>query len=91
MNESDIFDEKRETKTASFACPHCRERNDYDVRWMTRTKKKRPRGGGNSERDRAQLQNSRDYMVRIDDQLACKNMRCRRRFEIPSSQSVVFI
>ena len=89
MNESDIFEERRETKTASYSCPHCRERNDYEVRWMKRTKKKKFRGG--NERDRAQFEKSRDYMVRIDDQLACKNMRCRRRFEIPSSQSVVFI
>ena len=44
-----------------------------------------------NERDRAQYQKSRDYMVRIDDMLMCRNMRCRKRFEIPSSQSVVFI
>ena len=31
----------------------------------------------------------RDYMVRIDDMVACP--RCRKRFEIPMSQSVVFI
>ena len=90
MNEKDIFDEKRETKQASYACPHCGQRDDYDVRWMKRTKKKKPRGGMN-ERDRAQFEKSRDYMVRIDDMLGCKNNRCRRRFEIPSSQSVVFI
>ncbi|MDH3494725.1 MAG: hypothetical protein OEM82_14315 [Acidobacteriota bacterium] len=90
MNENEIFDEKRETKKANYACPHCGERNEYDVRWMTRTKKKKTRGNLN-ERDRAQYEKSRDYMVRIDDQLACKNNRCRRRFEIPSSQSVVFI
>jgi len=28
-------------------------------------------------------------MVRVDDMLACKS--CRRRFDIPSSQSVVFL
>ncbi|MDT7604858.1 MAG: hypothetical protein QOF61_2855, partial [Acidobacteriota bacterium] len=33
----------------------------------------------------------RDYMVRIDDMLMCKNPRCRKRFDIPNSQSVVFI
>jgi hypothetical protein len=44
-----------------------------------------------NEQDRAQYQKSRDYMVRIDDMLMCRNMRCRKRFEIPSSQSVVFI
>jgi hypothetical protein len=37
------------------------------------------------------LEKSRDYMVRVDDMLMCKNMRCRKRFEIPSAQSIVFI
>lgn len=41
--------------------------------------------------DKAQFQRSKDYMVRIDDVLMCKNMRCRKRFDIPSSQSIVFI
>ena len=90
MNERDIFDEKQEIKKASFSCPHCRERNDYEVRWMTR-RKKRNAPQRLSEHERAQFEKSRDYMVRIDDMLACKNMRCRRRFEIPSAQSVVFI
>ncbi len=88
MNERDFFNEKEELKKASFSCPHCRERADYDVRWLKRTKKAQlPRGA--NEMDRAQFQKSRDYMVRIDDMLACR--KCRRRFEIPMSQSVVFI
>ena len=37
MQERDIFDERQETKKASFSCPFCRERNEYDVRWLTRT------------------------------------------------------
>ncbi len=90
MQERDIFDEKQETKKASFTCPMCRERNDYEIRWMKRTKKKQPPRGIN-ENDRARFAKSRDYMVRMDDMLMCKNMRCRKRFEIPSSQSVVFI
>jgi hypothetical protein len=90
MQERDIFDEKQEIKKASFSCPHCRERNDYDVRWLKRVKKKNSPRQMN-EQDRARFDKSRDYMVRVDDQLACKNMRCRRRFEIPSSQTVVFI
>jgi hypothetical protein len=90
MHERDIFDEKQETKKASFTCPMCRERNDYEIRWMKRTKKKQP-PRGISENDRARFAKSRDYMVRMDDMLMCKNMRCRKRFEIPSSQSVVFI
>ncbi len=90
MHERDIFDERQETKTASFSCPNCRERADYEVRWIKRTKKKQAPRNLN-EHERAQFTKSRDYMVRVDDMLMCKNMRCRRRFEIPSSQSVVFI
>jgi aspartate carbamoyltransferase regulatory subunit len=72
MNERDFFNEKEEVKKATYSCPHCRERAEYDVRWLKRTRKPQP-------------------PVRIDDMLACRNTRCRRRFEIPSSQSVVFI
>jgi len=90
MNERDIFDERQETKSASFSCPNCRERSDYEVRWLKRTKKKNiPRNM--NERDRSQFEKSRDYMVRVDDMLICRNIRCRKRFEIPSSQSIVFI
>jgi hypothetical protein len=90
MHERDIFDERQETKKANFACPFCRERGEYDVRWVKRTKKKNP-PRNLSDHDRARFNNSRDYMVRVDDMLVCRNMRCRKRFEIPTSQSVVFI
>ena len=90
MHERDIFDERQETKQANYACPNCRERNDYDVRWLKRTKKRNaPRNLNQQERQ--QLDKSRDYMVRMDDQLMCKYIRCRKRFEIPSAQSIVFI
>ncbi len=88
MNERDFFNEQPETKRATFSCPNCRARNEYDVRWLRRTKKPSlPRGA--NEQDRARFAKSLDYMVRVDDQLMCKN--CRRRFDIPNSQSVVFI
>jgi uncharacterized protein YbaR (Trm112 family) len=88
MNERDFFNEKQEVKMASFSCPHCRQRAEYEVRWIRRTKKPQlPRGA--NEQDRARFANSRDYMVRVDDMLACRS--CRKRFDIPSSQSVVFI
>ena len=90
MREQDFFNEKQEVKKATYSCPHCRERAEYEIRWLKRTKKSGPPRGA-SEQDKARFQKSRDYMVRIDDMLACKNLRCRRRFEIPSSQTVVFI
>ena len=83
MNERDFFDERPETKRASFSCPHCRERADYEVRWLRRTKKQQlPRGA--SEQDRARFQKSRDYLVRVDDLLVCKNTRCYFNF-LPAS------
>ena len=88
MNERDFFHEKEEVKKATYSCPHCRERAEYDVRWMRRTKKKDlPRGA--NEQDRMRFQKSRDYLVRIDDVLACRS--CRRRFDIPNFQSIVYI
>jgi hypothetical protein len=90
MKESEIFDEKQEIKSASFVCPSCRERADYDVRWIRRVKKK-TLSRNMSEDDRRRVAKSQDYMVRVDDMLMCKNMRCRKRFEIPNSQSIVFI
>lgn len=90
MQEKDIFNERQEIKKASFVCPFCGERDDYDVRWMRRTKKKNLSRRMN-ERERMQFEKSRDYLVRIDDLLMCRNNRCRKRFEIPSAQSIVFI
>ena len=90
MQEKDIFDERQEVKRANYSCPNCRERAEYDVRWITRRKKKQiPRHL--NEHDRSRFEKSRDYMVRVDDMLVCQNIRCRKRFEIPSSQTVVFI
>ncbi|PYT01139.1 MAG: hypothetical protein DMF63_04105 [Acidobacteria bacterium] len=90
MHERDIFDERQEVKTANYPCPFCRERNDYEIRWLKRVKKRNGPRNLNAQ-ERAQYEKSRDYMVRVDDQLMCKNIRCRKRFEIPSSQTVVFI
>ncbi len=90
MHEKDIFDERPETKKAEFSCPYCKQRDTYDVRWLLRTKKKNAPRSLN-EGDRSRFEKSRDYLIRIDDVLMCKNMRCRKRFDIPSSQTVVFV
>jgi hypothetical protein len=46
--------------------------------------------GRADERDRARFAKAKSYMLRRDDMMACKNMRCRKRFEISGVQSVVF-
>ena len=40
-------------------------------------------------RDRALFDKLRDHLFRVDDFVAC--VRCRRRFEIPSHQTMIFI
>jgi hypothetical protein len=89
MEERDFFDERTESKKHTLTCPHCRQEAEYDVSWLVRTKKKQISARAD-ERDRARFAKARTYMVRRDDQLGCKNMRCRKRFEITALQSVVF-
>lgn len=90
MDERDYYIEKQETKTATYSCPKCRQNQEFQIRWLRRTRKRElPRGAG--ELDRAKFAKARDYMVRVDDMIFCPNPRCRARFEIPNSQTVVFI
>ena len=51
-------------------------------------KKELPRGAG--EEDRKRFATARSYMVRVDELVACRNMRCRKRFEL-TGQSVVLV
>ena len=88
LHEREFFDERPEVKSTTFTCPKCRHRDDYQVRWIRRTRKTRlPRGA--DERDGAMFKKLRDYLIRVDDVLVCR--KCGRRFEIPSQQSLVFI
>lgn len=88
MNERDFFNERQETKRITYVCPHCRARAEYEVRWLRRTKKSTLPPSAN-EQDRQRFARARDYMVRVDDVLVCR--RCRKRFDIPNFQSVVFV
>lgn len=90
MEEREFFDERRETKKATLNCPHCHQAAEYDIGWLVRTKKRQlpPRA---DERDRAKFAKARSYMLRLDDVTMCKNMRCRKRFEVSGVQSVAFL
>jgi hypothetical protein len=90
MEERDFFDERSEKKVATLNCPHCQQSNEYEINWLNRVKKKQLPGRAD-ERDRARFAKARSYMLRRDDMLVCKNMRCRKRFEISGVQSVVFV
>ncbi|HSZ00876.1 MAG TPA: hypothetical protein VK788_15360 [Terriglobales bacterium] len=89
MEEREFFDERPEKKVATLNCPHCQQASEYEINWLVRTKKKQLSGRAD-ERDRARFAKAKSYMLRRDDMMACKNMRCRKRFEISGVQSVVF-
>jgi hypothetical protein len=89
MEERDFFDESEVRKPAQLSCMYCRQTNTYEIRWLVRTKKKALRGNPD-ERDRAKFAKARSYMLRCDDFMQCKNLRCRKRFDISGVQSVVF-
>lgn len=89
MDERNFYTETMESKRTVYLCPRCRQSGEFEVRWLRRAKKKTLPPGAD-ERDRAKFAKARDYWVRVDDALTCPNPRCRRRFEIPSDQTVVF-
>ncbi len=90
LDERDFFKETETLKPATLSCLFCRQTATYDIRWLVRTKRETPPRGAD-ERDRARFDKARSYLLRRDDFVQCKNLRCRKRFEISGVQSVVFI
>ena len=90
MEEREMFEEKDQRRSHTLTCPHCRQPGEYELSWLVRTKKRQlpPRA---DDRDRAKFAKARSYMVRKDDMVACKNIRCRKRFEVAGIQSVAFL
>ena len=90
MEERDFFDEKIEQKTHTMTCPHCNQPGEYVLGWTVRRKRQQlPRGA--DERDRARFAKAQSYMVRRDDLVGCKNIRCRKRFDVVGIQSVAYM
>lgn len=90
MDEKAFYTESRARKPAQLNCPFCRTVDSYDLEWVVRKKKDRMPGGGD-ERDRAKFAKAQSYMVLMDNQANCKNMRCRKRFEISGLKTMAFI
>ncbi|MBI4886664.1 MAG: hypothetical protein HY824_06200 [Acidobacteria bacterium] len=88
MDERQFFTERPEQRTARLQCPRCRRTNEYQVRWIRRTKKHQLPPGAD-ERDRALFAKSKDHLIRVDDEVTCAT--CRKRFEIPSYQSMIYL
>ena len=54
-------------------------------------KKKDRLPGGADERDRAKFAKAQSYMVLLDNQAVCKNLRCRKRFDISGVKTMAFL
>jgi sarcosine oxidase delta subunit len=90
MEERDFFEERPEQRKHTMTCPHCGQQGEYELSWLVRRKKNQlPRGA--DDRDRARFAKAQSYMVRRDDMVGCKNVRCRKRFDVAGIQSVAFI
>jgi len=87
MDERNFYTEKEETKQMPLVCPHCRTESTFPVRWKVRTKRDQIPKGANDD-DRARFVKARSYMVRVDEMVACRNIKCRKRFEL-TGQTVV--
>ena len=90
MEEREFFTETTEQRTHTLTCPKCGQANEYRITWVVRRKRAQlPRHA--DERDRARFAKAQSYMLRRDDMMVCKNIRCRKRFEITGVQSVAFL
>lgn len=90
MQERAFYNESQTTKPATLNCPFCRTSQTYDLRWLVRKKKNRLPPGADEE-DRAKFNKSQSYMVLLDDKVACKNLRCRKRFDVSGIKTVAFL
>lgn len=90
MDERAFYRESETQKPATLNCPYCRTSDSYDLRWLVRKKiEQLPRGA--DERDRAKFAKALSYMVLLDDKTMCKNLRCRKRFDISGIKTTAFI
>lgn len=90
MEERDFYKESKTTKPVTLRCPFCATSETYSLNWLVRTKLDRLPGRAD-ERDRAKFAKAASYMVLIDDKVGCKNMRCRKQFEISGIKTTAFL
>ena len=90
MDERKFYRESQTTKPMQLNCPYCRTQDTYDLHWMVRKKIDRLPGNAD-ERARALFKKVQSYMVLMDDKVMCKNIRCRKRFDISGIKTTAFV
>jgi hypothetical protein len=90
MDERNFYRESQTTKPMTLNCPFCKTQDTYELHWLLRRKIERLPGHAD-ERDRAKFQKAQSYMVLIEDKVACKNIRCRKRFDVSGIKTMAFL
>ena len=90
MDERAFFTESNARKPAMLNCPYCRTQETYELNWLVRKKKDRLPPGAD-ERDRAKFARSQSYMVLLDNKASCKNVRCRKPFDISGVKTMAYL
>ena len=90
MDERAFYTESQTTRPAALNCPFCRTTDTYELQWTLRRKKDVPPRGMDA-RDRAKFEKAQSYMVLMDDKVACKNLRCRKRFDVSGIKTMAFV
>jgi len=90
MDERAFYTDSQTAKPALLNCPYCRTQDTYNLQWSVRKKKDRIPPGAD-ERDRAKFSKAQSYMVLLDDKVPCKNLRCRKRFDISGVKTMAFL
>jgi hypothetical protein len=90
VDERAFYRESQTSKPITLNCPYCKTSESYALRWLVRRKVERlPRNA--DERDRAKFAKAASYMVLLDDKVGCKNMRCRKNFDISGVKTTAFL
>lgn len=90
MDERAFYRESQTTRPATLQCPKCRTTETYELRWLVRKKIDRLPGHAD-ERDRAKFAKAASYMVLLDDKVSCKNVRCRKPFEVSGIKTIAYL
>jgi hypothetical protein len=90
VDERAYYQESRTTKPITLNCPSCHTQDTYELQWVVQKKKDRLPAGAD-ERDRAKFAKAQSYMVLLDNQAVCKNVRCRKRFDISGVKTMAFL
>ena len=90
MDERAFYRETNVTRSIELNCPSCRTVEKYELAWCVRLKKDQMPSGGD-ERDRARFAKALSYMVLLDDKVACKNLSCRKRFDVSGIKTMAFL